>query len=62
MSRATVALLTNAVSLVPGQLKAWTTLTGHASSVTLLADVGAAVLLIHTVEALWDRKWERGTQ
>lgn len=53
---------TDAASLVPGQLKPWATLAGHTSFGCLLADVGAAVLLIHTVEALWDRKRERGTQ
>ena len=51
--------LTDAVPLVPGQLKPWTTLTGHTPFGCFLADVGAAVLLIHTVEALWDRKREK---
>lgn len=51
---ASIAMVTSqdAVSLVLGQLKAWTALTGHTSFGCLLADVGAAVLLIHTVEAL----------
>lgn len=53
---------TDAASLVPGQLEPWTTLTGHAPFGCLFADVGAAMLLIHTVEALWDRKRARGTQ
>lgn len=43
---------TDTVSLVPGQLESWTTLTGHAPFGGLLADVGAAMLLIHTTEAL----------
>ncbi len=53
---------TDAASLVPGQLEPWTTLAGHTPFGCLFADVGAAVLLIHTVEALWDRRRERGTQ
>lgn len=52
---------TDTVSLVPGQLEPWTTLTGHAPFGCLFADVGAAMLLIHTVEALWGRKRVRGT-
>lgn len=54
--------LTDAAPLVFGQLEPWTTLTGHTPFGCLFADVGAAVLLIHTVEALWDKKGERGTQ
>lgn len=42
----------NAAPLVPRQLKPGTTLTGHASFGCLFADVGTAMLLIHTVEAL----------
>ena len=53
---------TDAAPLVPGQLEPWATLAGHAPLGCLLADVGAAVLLIHTVEALWDGKRARGTQ
>ncbi len=53
---------TDAASLVPGQLEPWTTLTGHTPFRCLFADVGAAVLLIHTVEALWDRERARGAQ
>lgn len=45
---------TGAAPLVPGQLEPRTALTGHAPFGRLLADVGAAVLFIHTVEALWD--------
>lgn len=48
--------LTDAVPLVHGQFEPRTALAGHAPFGTLLADVGAAVLLIHTVEALWDRE------
>lgn len=39
-------------SLVPGQLKSWPALTGHAPFGSLLADVCAAMLLVHTAEAL----------
>lgn len=55
---------TGAAPLVPGQLEPWTALAGHAPFGRLLADVGAAVLFIHTVEALWDteREGERHTQ
>lgn len=53
---------TDAASLVPGQLEPWATLTGHAPFGCLFADVGAAMLLIHTVEALWDRKRVRAGQ
>lgn len=52
---------TNTVSLVPGQLEPRATLAGHAPSGCLFADVGTAMLLIHTVEALWGRKRVRGT-
>lgn len=51
---------TDAASLVPGQFKPWTALAGHAPFGCLLADVGAAVLFIHTVEALWDREKSEG--
>lgn len=51
---------TGAAPLVPGQLEPWTALAGHAHFGRLLADVGAAVLFIHTVEALWDT--ERGRE
>lgn len=53
---------TDAASLVPGQLEPWATLAGHAPFGCLFADVGAAMLLIHTVEALWDRKRVRAGQ
>lgn len=43
---------TGAVSLVPGQLEPRATLTGHAPFGRLFADVGAAVVLVHTAEAL----------
>lgn len=51
---ASIAMVTSqdAVSLVPGQLEPWTALTGHTPFRCLFADVGTAVLLIHTVEAL----------
>lgn len=52
---------TDTVSLVPGQLEPRTTLAGHAPFGCLFADVGTAMLLIHTVEALWGRKRVRGT-
>lgn len=52
---------TNTVSLVPGQLEPRATLAGHTPSGCLFADVGTAMLLIHTVEALWGRKRVRGT-
>lgn len=42
----------NAASLVLSQLEPWTALTGHSSFGCLFADVGTAMLLIHTVEAL----------
>lgn len=54
--------LTGAATLVLGQYKPGTTLAGHAPFGCFLADVGAAMLLIHTVEALWDAKREKGTQ
>lgn len=49
-----IAMITrqDAAPLVFGQLEPWTTLTGHTPFGCLFADVGAAVLLIHTVEAL----------
>lgn len=50
---------TDAVPLVSSQLESWATLTGHTPFGCLFADVGAAVLLIHTVEALWNRKREK---
>lgn len=53
---------TDAASLVPGQLEPRTTLAGHTPFGRLFADVGTAVLFIHTVEALWDRRRARGTQ
>ncbi len=53
---------TDAVSHVPGQLEPWTALAGHTPFRCLFADVGAAVLLIHTVEALWDSEKARSTQ
>lgn len=46
---------TDTVSLVPGQLETRTTLAGHAPSGCLFADVGTAMLLIHTAEAPWGR-------
>lgn len=51
---------TGAAPLVPGQLEPRTALAGHAPFGRLLADVGAAVFFIHTVEALWDT--ERGRE
>lgn len=50
---------TDAAPVVPGQLEPWATLAGHAPFGSLSADVGAAVLLIHTVEALWNRRREK---
>lgn len=43
---------TDTVSLVPGQLEPRTTFAGYAPFGCLFADVGTAMLLIHTVEAL----------
>lgn len=53
---------TDAVSLVAGQLKPWTTLASHTPFRCLFADLGAAMLLIHTVETIWDRKRASVTQ
>lgn len=49
-----VAVVTgnDAVSLIPGQLEPWAALTSHPSLRGLSADVGAAMLLVHTVETL----------
>lgn len=52
---------TGTVSLVPGQLEPRATLAGHAPFGRLFADVGTAVLLVHTVEALWGRQRVRDT-
>lgn len=45
-------ILTNAVSLVLGQLKTRPALTGDTAPWGLLADVTTAVILIHAAQAL----------
>ena len=46
------SVLTDAVSLILGQLKTWPALTGDAALRGLLADVTTAVILIHAAQTL----------
>ena len=46
------SVLTDAVSLVLGQLKAWPALAGNTALRGLLADVTTAVILIHAAQTL----------
>lgn len=47
---------TNAATLVLGELKPWAALTGNSAFGRLSADVGTAVLFVHTAQAFCEEE------